>query len=79
MESVAYTVSPELESMPVTLSSGSVQIYLTDGELTEIRCSCSGGLDGLAETAPVTVSAQWRVTSRSVPELPGAVRDKLIK
>ena len=79
MESIAYTVSPEMESMPVTLTSGSIQIYLEKAALTEIRCNCTGGLSGLAETDPVTVSAQWRITDHSVPELPGLVKDKLMK
>ena len=79
MESIAYTASPELESMPVTLTSGSIQIYIENGEFTEIRCNCTGGLSGLAEVAPVTVSAQWRVKDRSALELPGAVKDQLMK
>ena len=65
--------------MPVTMTSGSVQIELGDGLLKEIRCSCTGGLNGLAEAAPVTVSAQWRVTDYSAPELPDAVLDRLTK
>lgn len=79
MESIAYTASPELESMPVTLTSGSIQIYLEKAALTEIRCNCTGGLNGLAETAPVTVSAQWRITDNSALELPGVVKDRLMK
>lgn len=79
MEAIAYTASPELESMPVTMTFGSVQIELGDGLLKEIRCSCTGGLNGLAEAAPVTVSAQWRVTDYSAPELPDAVLDRLTK
>ena len=61
-----------------------------DGEIThadiDIRKTQTDGVsvtrvsqDGLAESAPVTVSAQWRVTSRTAPEMPSAVMDKLAK
>ena len=47
------------------LTSGSVQIVVKDTSITELDCSCTGGLDALAETEPVTVSAKMIFTHNS--------------
>ena len=42
MKTVAYAASPEMESLPVTLSSGSVQITMSGTTIKEIDCACTG-------------------------------------
>ena len=79
MKAVAYAAAPEMENLPVTLNSGSIQIMVKEASITELDCSCAGGLDVLAETAPVTVSAKMSVAQNGGSEVPGAVKDQLIQ
>lgn len=65
MKTIAYAAAPEMQSMPVTLSSGSVQLTVSDGVTKEIECLCTGGLEGLAEAAPALF-----VPNRTRGELP---------
>lgn len=77
MKTVAYAASPEMESLPVTLSSGSVQITMSGTDIKEIDCACTGGLETLEAEAPVTVSVKLKVAHNSEFEIPTAVKDQL--
>lgn len=79
MKEVAYAAAPELESLPVTLSSGSVQITVSGSAIQEIACSCTGGLEAMEETAPATVSAKLSFTHNSKFEVPTAVKKQLVQ
>ena len=78
MKEVAYAAAPEMENLPVTLASGSIQLAIKSSSITELDCSCTGGLDALADTAPVTVSAKMDFTHNSGSEVPNAVKNQLI-
>ena len=77
MKNVAYAAAPEMESMPVTLSAGSLQLTVSGDAIKEIDCACTGGLNGLDAAAPVTVSAKLDFTHNRVWEVPGAVQEQL--
>ena len=79
MKSVAYAAAPEMKNLPVTLTSGSVQIMIKGSNITEIDFSCTGGLSVLADTAPVTVSVKMGFTHNSNTEVPNAVKNQLIQ
>lgn len=79
MKTIAYAAAPEMQSMPVTLSLGSVQLTVSDGVMKEIECLCTGGLEGLAEAAPVTVSAKLTLEHNSAVEIPDAVTQQLLQ
>lgn len=79
MKSIAYAAAPEMESLPVTLSSGSVQVMVSGTTIKEVNCSCTGGLEGLEEVAPVTVSAKLMFEQSGELTVPGAVKDQLIQ
>lgn len=79
MEQVAYTVAPEMEALPVALSSGSIRITVKDGSAAELEFSCTGGLEALEEIAPVTVSVKLSFNHNSGSELPTAVRERLLQ
>lgn len=79
MKSVAYAAAPEMEKLPVTLTAGSVQIMIKGSNITEIDFSCTGGLNALADTAPVTVSVRMGFTHNSGTEVPNAVKNQLIQ
>lgn len=76
MKNVAYTVIPEMSSMEAVLKEGSIQISVKDTMISEIICSCTGGLDALADAAPVTVSAEFVFSHNSKEEIPDAVREQ---
>ncbi len=78
MKEVTYAAAPEMESLPVTLTSGSIQIMIKDASITELDCNCTGGLDVLADKAPVTVSAKMEFSHNSGSEVPSAVKNQLI-
>lgn len=79
MKEVAYAAAPEMESLPVTLTAGSIQIMVKGTSITELDCECAGGLDALAETAPVTVSVKMNFAHNSGSEVPSAVKNQLIQ
>lgn len=79
MKEVAYAAAPEMETLPVTLASGSVQIMVKGTSITEFDYSCTGSLDALEETAPVTVSLQMSFTHNSKAEVPSAVKNQLMQ
>lgn len=79
MKSVAYAAVPEMKNLPVTLTSGSVQIMIKGSNITEIDFSCTGGFNALADTAPVTVSVKMGFTHNSNTEVPNAVKNQLIQ
>lgn len=79
MKEVAYAAVPEMETLPVTLTSGSIQVTVKGTSITGLDCICTGGLDALAETAPVTVSAKMNFTHNSGSEVPSAVKNQLIQ
>lgn len=74
MKTVAYAAVPDMESMDVALKEGSIQISVKDNAISEITCSCIGGMDALAGAAPVTISADLVYTHDSKVEIPDAVR-----
>ena len=73
MEQVACAAVPEIESMLVSLTSGSIQLTVQQGAITDLRCSCTGTL----AAAPVTITVQAKFTHNSGLELPNAVRVQL--
>ena len=79
MKAVAYAAAPEMESLPVALTSGSVQIAVNGTTIKEIECSCTGGLDTLKDAAPVTVSVRLMFTHNSEFEVPHVVKNQLIQ
>lgn len=79
MWDTACAAAPDIASMPVTMRSGSVQILVKDGSLTEVSCSCTGGLDGAAESAPVTVEVKMTLTPDRSFEVPNAVKGRLLE
>lgn len=79
MKEVAYAAAPEMENLPVKLTSGSIQLMVKGTSITELDVSCTGGLDVLAETAPVTVSAKISFTHNSGSEIPSAVKNQLLQ
>lgn len=79
MKEVAYAAAPEMENLPVALTSGRIQMMVKGTSITELDCNCTGGLGALAETAPVTVSATMSFTHNSGLEVPSAVKDQLIQ
>lgn len=79
IKEVAHAASPEMETLPVTLTSGNIQIVVKDTSITELDCSCTSGLDVPAEMAPVTVSAKMSFTHNSESEVPSAVKNQLIQ
>lgn len=79
MKQVAYAAAPDMETLPVTLASGSIQIVIKNTSITELNCSCTGGLDTLAETTPATVTAKMSFTHSSGSEVPSAVKKQLIQ
>lgn len=74
-----YAAAPEMETLPVTLTAGSIQIMVKDTSITELDCSCTGGLDALAKTEPVTVSAKMSFIHNSGMEIPSVVKNQLIQ
>lgn len=79
MKSVAYAAAPEIESMNVALNSGNVEILVDKGIITEITCSCTGGLKSLEEAAPATVKMDMVFTPDSGFEIPARVEEQLIQ
>ncbi len=79
MKEVVYAAAPEVEELPVTLTSGNIQIMVKGSSITELDCSSMGGLDPLVEVAPVTVSVKMRFTHNSGAEVPNAVKNQLIQ
>ena len=79
MKAVAYAAAPDMESLPVTLSSGSVQITMSGSTIKEVDCTCTGGLEALEETAPVTVSVKLLFAHNNEFEVPPAVKNQLIR
>lgn len=79
MKTIAYAAAPEMESLPVTLASGSVQIIVNGTTIKEIECSCTGGLDALEEVAPVTVSVKMVFAHNSEFEVPSVVKNQLME
>ena len=79
MKEVAYAAAAEMETLPVTLTAGSIQIMVKDTSITELDCSCTGGLDALAKTEPVTVSAKMSFIHNSGMEIPSVVKNQLIQ
>ena len=79
MKEVAYAAAPEMETLSVTLTAGSIQIMVKDTSITELDCSCTGGLDALAKTEPVTVSAKMSFIHNSGMEIPSVVKNQLIQ
>lgn len=79
MKTVAYAAAPEMESLPVTLSSGSVQITMSGTTIKEIDCACTGSLEDLEQVAPVTVSAKLMFAQNGEFEVPTAVKNQLIQ
>ena len=79
MKEVAYAAEPKLENLPVTLTSGSIQVIVKNTSITELDCHCTGGLDALAETTPATVSVQMNFTHNNGSEVPSAVKNQLIQ
>lgn len=79
MWDTACAAAPDIASMPVTMRSGSVQILVKDGSLTEVSCSCTGGLDGAEESAPVTVEMKMTLTPDRSFEVPNAVKGRLLE
>lgn len=79
MKTVAYAAAPELESLPVTLSSGSVQITVSDAALKELDCTCTGNLSLPEDAAPAAVSAKLAFTHNRAFDVPDAVKDQLIQ
>lgn len=77
MKQVALAAAPDMESQPVTLTEGRVQILVKDGSIASIRCACTGGLEGLEQALPVTVSAKLSYTTGSGFEVPAAVQEQL--
>lgn len=76
MKTVAYAAVPEMESMNVVLKEGSIRISVKDTAISEITCSCTGGMAALADAAPVTVSADLLFDHDSKAEIPDAVREQ---
>lgn len=79
MKEVAYAAAPKMQTLPVTLTSGSIQITVENTSITELDLSCTGGLDAVTEKAPVTVSAKMSFTHNSGSEVPSAVKNQLIQ
>lgn len=79
MKAVAYAAAPEMESLPVTLSSGSVQITVSSSVIKGVDCTCTGGLEDLEQVAPVTVSAQAAFAHNREFEVPNAVKNQLVQ
>ena len=77
MRQVALAAAPELEDQPVTLTEGSVQIMVKGSSISEIRCECTGGLEGLEEAVPATVSVGLTYTEESGWDIPTAVQNQL--
>ena len=78
MKAVAYAAAPELESLPVTLSAGSVQVRVSGNRIQEISCTCSGGVDGLEDAAPGTVSVKLDFAHNGSFDVPHAVKERLV-
>lgn len=78
MKAVAYAAAPELESLPVTLSAGSVQVRVSGNRIQEISCTCSGGVDGLEDAAPGTVSVKLDFAHNGSFDVPHAVKEQLV-
>lgn len=76
MKAVAYAAVPEMESMEVTLKEGNIQIAVKDTSVSEITCSCTGGLTAPADAAPVTVSADLLFDHDSKADIPQAVVER---
>lgn len=79
MKEIAYAASPEMKLLPVTLSSGSVQITASSTAIKEINCACTGNMTALEGTSPVTVSVKLMFAPDSNFEVPTAVKDQLIQ
>lgn len=79
MKTVAYAAAPEMKSLPVTLSSGSIQITVSGTAMKEIDCTCTGNLNLPENTAPVAVSAKLAFTHNRALDVPDAVKDQLIQ
>ena len=78
MKAVAYAAAPELESLPVTLSAGSVQVRVSGNRIQEISCTCSGGVDGQEDAAPGTVSVKLDFAHNGSFDVPHAVKEQLV-
>ena len=79
IKEVTYAAAPGMENLPVTLTSGSIQIMVKGTSITELDCSCTGGLGPLTESAPVTVSVKMNFIHNSGSEVPSAVINQLIQ
>lgn len=79
MKKVSYAAAPEIENIPITLTSGSIQIMVKGTSILELDCICTGGLDSLAETDPVTVSVKLNFLHNSEAEIPVAVKTRLLQ
>lgn len=79
MKEVAYAAAPEMETLPVSLTAGSIQIMVKGTSIMELDCSCTGGLEALVEAAPVTVSAKMSFTHNSGLEIPDSVKNQFVQ
>ena len=79
MKEIAYAAEPEMKTLPVKLTSGNIQLMVKGTSIAELDCSCTGGIDALAETAPVTVSVKMSFTHNSGAQVPSAVKNQLIQ
>ena len=79
MKTIAYAAAPEMESLPVTLTSGNVQITVNGTAIKEIDCACTGGLENLADKAPAVVSVKLVFEHNRSFEVPNAVKNQLIQ
>lgn len=79
MRSLAYTILPEMETMDISLNSGSVQVTVTDETITDIRVDCTGDIAGILSEASVSVSVDMIFMESSGFTIPEAVKNALMK
>lgn len=72
MEKIPTAAVPDAESLSGTLTSGSVQLRLKDGAISEIDCACTGGPD-----AQVVFSVKLVLTQTDGFDVPAAVLAQL--
>lgn len=66
MESICYTLAPELETLWITFLDGTFQLTLNGNTLDSVRIQCNGSIDALLTSISVGVSLEANMIENPV-------------
>lgn len=61
MESVVQIIAPEAADLPIHLTNGVLNVYMSNGAISRITISCSGSMEILVAEVEVSVSANIQI------------------